>query len=222
MSPAGPETRGAESASAWRPSSGTATLPPDFFARPALEVARDLLGRRLVSTVDGRRAEGRIVETEAYVGLDDPACHAARRIGRTARNEAMFGPPGTAYVYFIYGMHWCLNAVAARVGDPQAVLIRALEPLRGIEVMTERRGRAGNLTRGPARLCQALGVEGTLNAHPLFAAPLWIEEGRPLAEDRVQVTGRIGIREASDWPLRFLDASSSHVSPGRPRTAEPA
>jgi DNA-3-methyladenine glycosylase len=110
-----------------------------FYARPAQEVARDLLGRLLVSRIDSETVVARIVETEAYVGPHDPASHAAERIGRTARNAAMFGSPGTAYVYRIYGIHWCLNAVTGPIGFPAAVLIRALEPVAGLAVMERRR-----------------------------------------------------------------------------------
>jgi DNA-3-methyladenine glycosylase len=123
-----------------------------FFQRDAGEVARELLGARIVSTVGGDRTSGVVVETEAYLGPHDPACHAADRIGRTARNEAMFGTPGTAYVYLIYGIHWCLNVVTGPVGYPAAVLIRALEPTEGHEVMEARRGGMGRAlcSDGPA------------------------------------------------------------------------
>ena len=111
----------------------------EFYARPAESVARDLLGMVLVSTIGGSEVRGRIVETEAYVGPHDDASHAAARIGRTARNEAMYGEPGVAYVYRIYGVHWCLNAVTDVADFPAAVLIRALEPIRGISLMRRRR-----------------------------------------------------------------------------------
>src|SRR3954447_21846999 len=131
-----------------------------FFARPTLSVARQLLGQRLVRTLDGVRLAGRIIETEAYIDQTDLACHA--RFGRTPRSQVMFGPPGHAYVYFTYGMHWMLNIVTEPVDFPAAVLIRALWPEEGLEVMQARRGRAeppARLTGGPAKLAQALGID---------------------------------------------------------------
>lgn len=154
----------------------------------------------------GRVTAGRIVETEAYIGPHDPASHAAERIGRTRRNAAMFGEPGTAYVYRIYGLHWCLNAVTDRAEFPSAVLIRAIDPVQGIEVMRERRGGAWDgrrLTGGPARLTQALGVTGDLDHHPLDRPPLWIAAGVPVPDAKVDAGPRIGITRAADWPLRF-------------------
>ena len=183
-----------------------------FYARPTAEVARRLLGHILVSDVGGRRTAGRIVEVEAYVGPDDPACHAWGG-RRTPRNEALYGPPGTAYVYFTYGMHWCLNAVTESAGFPAAVLIRALEPLQGIPIMRRRRGGVDEraLCAGPARLCEALGVTGRLNGTPQQRGSLRVVRGdrRRLA---VAVTPRIGITEAVDWPLRFVLAGSPWAS----------
>ncbi|MFO7259888.1 MAG: DNA-3-methyladenine glycosylase [bacterium] len=199
-------------------------LPPDFYARAADEVARDLLGAVLVSTVGGALVSGRIVETEAYLGPHDPASHAAERIGRTARNAAMFGPPGIAYVYRIYGLHWCLNAVTGEEGYPAAVLIRALEPLHGIEVMRRRRRRgrapAGNagvrpereLTAGPARLAEALAIDGSLNGHPLQDPPLVLAAGEPVHPAEVEAAPRIGVTRAADWPLRFFIRGNPWVS----------
>ncbi|MBE9470995.1 MAG: DNA-3-methyladenine glycosylase, partial [Chloroflexi bacterium] len=134
-------------------------LSRDFFVRDTLTVARALLGQRLVRMLDGVRLSGRIVEVEAYIGEKDQASHA--RCGLTGRNAPMFGPPGHAYVYFIYGMHHCFNVVTERQNYPAAVLIRALEPLEGIEVMRARRGGVPHvrLTNGPARLCQALNID---------------------------------------------------------------
>lgn len=200
-------------------SGARAPLPPEFYARESEEVARDLLGCVLVSTVGSATTAGRIVETEAYLGTIDPASHAAERIGRTARNESMFGRPGIAYVYFIYGMHWCLNAVTGAVDLPTAVLIRAVEPLDGLEVMRQRRavrtGRAPrerDLARGPARLTEALGITGALDGHALQAPPLELCEGERVPPGRVVAGPRIGITRAAEWPLRFHEKDSPWVS----------
>jgi len=184
------------------------SLPAKFYARPTAQVARSLLGHILVSDVGGarRRTAGRIVEVEAYVGPHDPASHAYGH-RRTPRTEMMYGPPGTAYVYFTYGMHWCLNAVTEAEGYPAAVLIRALEPLEGIETMRRRRGgskvRDGQLCAGPARLCQALGVTGALNGTDLNQGPLRIVRAETRRAAPVIVGPRVGITKATDWPLRF-------------------
>ena len=183
-----------------------------FYARPTEEVARGLLGRILVSDVGGRRRQtaGRIVEVEAYVGPHDPACHAYGH-RRTARIEQLYGPPGTAYVYFTYGMHWCLNAVTEPPGFPAAVLIRALEPIAGLETMRQRRGKEP-LCAGPARLCEALGVTGAQNGASLQRGRLRIVDGtRPRKQDIV-AGPRIGITQAADWPLRFYLKGSPWVS----------
>lgn len=191
------------------------SLSGDLLRRPAPEVARALLGWELFSEVDGLRTSGRIVETEAYLGPEDPASHAATRSGRTRRNAPMFGPGGTAYVYFIYGMHWCFNVVTGAPDDPQAVLIRALDPVEGRDAMSHRRGGERNLTNGPARLCQALGITGTLNEHPLDRSPLRLVPAPPVPEEGVRTSGRIGIRKARDWPLRYFMAHHPHVSENR-------
>ncbi len=188
-------------------------LPAAFFDRPTDRVARDLLGRVLETTINGIRCRARIVETEAYLGEHDPACHAAR--GRTRRNEVLYGPPGTAYVYFVYGMHWCVNAVTRRAGLPSAVLIRAAEPLEGVATMRARRGfavRDADLTSGPARLCQAMGITGRHNGLPLSGPELRVLEGTPVSRALVLTTPRIGVSAAADWPLRFFVAGSSWVS----------
>jgi DNA-3-methyladenine glycosylase len=193
-------------------------LPASWCARPAAEVARDLLGALLVSTVDDTVVSGRIVEAEAYIGPDDDASHAAARIGRTTRNEAMFGLPGTAYVYRIYGVHWCLNVVTDEVGFPAAVLIRAVEPVAGIETMRSRRARGQKrlpdtaLTSGPGRLAQAFGITGELNAHPLQRSPLVLRAGVPVPELHVAAGPRIGITRAADLPLRFWLRGNPYVS----------
>jgi DNA-3-methyladenine glycosylase len=156
------------------------------------------------------------VETEAYVGPHDPACHAALW-RRTPRNEALYGAPGLAYVYFTYGMHWCANVVTEREGFPAAVLLRALEPLEGLGAMRRRRriAPAELLAAGPARLTQALGIDRRLDAHRLTEPPLWIAAGRPVPARRIAVGPRIGIRVAADWPLRFFVRDNPFVS--RPR-----
>lgn len=188
-----------------------------FYARPALDVARDLLGLVLVRRGPEGVAAGRIVEVEAYVGAEDKACHAAR--GRTARNAVMFGPAGHAYIYFVYGMHWCLNFVTEREGIPAAVLLRAIEPVEGIELMRARRPKArkdAQLTNGPARLCQALAVTGELNGADLCLpeSPIFVED-RSLGHGPVVATARIGVDYAGEWaarPFRLYDESSAFVS----------
>lgn len=179
-------------------------LSAEFLERGAEEVARDLLGCRLVSFVNGVGVGGRIVETEAYTGPHDPASHAAARIGRTRRNEPMFGPAGTAYIYFIYGMHWCFNVVTSVPGDPQAVLVRALEPDTGLDTMRERRRGSPHLANGPARLACALALDGALNGHRLTGPPLLLLRGALRSGETIGVSGRIGIRMAREWPLRFF------------------
>lgn len=188
-------------------------LGASFYGRPARDVAHDLIGKVVISLVGGERVGGRIVETEAYIGPEDPASHAAKRIGRTARNEPMYGPPGTAYVYLSYGIHWCLNAVSDRVDHPGAVLIRALEPLWGLPTMRLRRGTPDrDLLRGPGRLCQALGVDRDLNGHWLGEPPLLFLDAPPVEADAVQAGPRVGITKAVDWPLRFTLAGSRWLS----------
>ncbi|MFQ5747142.1 MAG: DNA-3-methyladenine glycosylase [Gemmatimonadota bacterium] len=188
-----------------------AALPPSFYARPALEVARDLLGRLLVSEAGGERVAGRIVETEAYTGAEDPASHAAASIGRTRRNDPLYGPPGTAYIHLNYGVHWCLNAVTDRVGVPAAVLLRALEPSLGLDVMQLRRGHP-ELTSGPGRLARALAVGPELQRHPLTRPPLWIEAGSPVPDREIVRATRVGISKAADRPYRFYVRGSRWVS----------
>ena len=190
-----------------------AALPASFYARPTPEVARRLLGNVLVSELGGRRTAGRIVETEAYLGRDDPASHGygARR---TRRNASLFAPPGTAYVYFTYGMHWCLNAVTEAPGVPAAVLIRALEPLAGLDTMRRRRGAVSEraLCSGPAKLCQALGVTGRVDGVTLTRGRLRIVPASSRQRLTIIVTPRIGISHATDWPLRFHIKDSPWVS----------
>ena len=158
-----------------------------------------------------------IVETEAYIGPEDDASHAAARFGRTARNDPMFGPAGTAYVYLIYGVHWCLNVVTGAEGFGAAVLLRAARPIEGVEAMRARRpGRPDrDLLRGPGNLARALGVDAALNRHPMDVPPLWIAPGRMVPDAEVAIGPRIGITRAADWPLRFWVASDPHVSKSR-------
>lgn len=168
-----------------------------------------------MSDVGGRRTAGRIVEVEAYVGPDDPACHAYGH-RRTPRTEALYGAPGTAYVYFTYGMHWCLNAVTEATDFPAAVLIRALEPVEGLAVMRRRRGQVPDdqLCAGPARLCEALGVTGALNKVSLRRGALRIVAAANGNGGKMRIARgpRIGITRAMDWPLRFCLASSPWLS----------
>jgi DNA-3-methyladenine glycosylase len=189
-------------------------LDCSFYERPAAVVARDLLGTIIISTVGKRRCTARIVETEAYTGPEDDASHAAARIGRTQRNDVMFGLAGRAYVYRIYGVHWCLNTVTDQEGHPSAVLVRAAEPLEGIDVARHRRpGRPDrDLMRGPGNLCAALGITNQLNGHMLDRPPLLIAPGSPLPDDAVATGPRVGITRAADLPLRFWETGSHWVS----------
>jgi DNA-3-methyladenine glycosylase len=185
-----------------------------FFDRRAETVARELLGAILVSDCAGERCTGRIVETEAYPGPHDPASHAAASIGRTARNEPMFGPPGTVYIHLNFGVHWCLNAVVGRQGHPAAVLIRALEPVEGIEVMRRRRrGRSDReLTSGPGKLTLALAIGPSLQCHPLMKPPLFISVGERVPARHIVRTTRVGISRGSELEWRFYDGRSAYVS----------
>lgn len=174
-------------------------------------MARALLGVRVASDCGGIRTSGRVVETEAYTGPDDPACHAAERIGRTKRNSPLYGPPGTAYIHMNYGIHWLMNVVTGPEGFPAGVLIRAVEPESGIEAMRARRGR-DELTNGPARLTQALAVGPELQGHLMDRAPLQLLEAAPVADTDVEITTRIGISRAENQLLRFYDRRSDWVS----------
>jgi DNA-3-methyladenine glycosylase len=189
--------------------SSSTLLSRDFYERPAIEVARDCLGKILIH---GNTA-GRIVETEAYLGVDDRAAHAWR--GLTDRTRVIFGPPGHAYVYFIYGMHECLNFVAEPEGQAGCVLIRALEPVAGIRAMKRRRPaakRLEDLASGPGKLTLALGITRKQNGADLTKSPLQVRCPRDVPSFEIEVTPRIGIRHCADWPLRFLIAGNRFVS----------
>jgi DNA-3-methyladenine glycosylase len=168
-------------------------LKYDFYARDTRVVARELLGKKLVRKYRGQLLSGLICETEAYLGASDSACHSSR--GKTSRNAVMFGRAGMAYVYFVYGMHYLLNAVTEKEENPCAVLIRALVPFDGKKYMQRRRGRTGkDLTNGPAKLCQALAVDKTFNGWDLTAGrKLWVEEQMPLPKRLIKAGPRIGI-----------------------------
>ncbi len=174
----------------------------EFYLQDTLVVAQGLLGMHLVHEVDGVRRTGRIVETEAYQGPEDQAAHSAR--GLTKRNAVMFGAPGLAYVYLIYGMWHCMNVVTREAGVPHAVLIRALEPVAGLDASTH----------GPGLLCRAMGIDRRLNGADLLGTQLWIETGTP-AQMEIISSPRIGVNYAGEWalrPWRFHDARSAHVS----------
>ncbi len=188
-------------------------LPREFYQRDTVDVARELLGKRLVRRSLEGMTTGRIVEVEAYLPINDPACHAAR--GRTRSNEAMFGPPGRAYVYPIHS-RYCFNVVTQGKGTPTAVLIRAIEPLAGIELMRRRRGRQdrSELARGPGRLCQAFAIDRQLDHWDLVRGErLWIDDelsGSTTLD--VGQSKRIGVTSAHDLPLRFFETNSPWVS----------
>ena len=186
-------------------------LPRNFYNRPALKVARDLIGCRLVRTLEGKRMAGLIMETEAYQGEDDLGCHASA--GRTPRTAVMYGSPGHAYVYFTYGMHWLLNAVTDSEGTPSAVLIRAIRPVEGVSLMAENRpynaGKRGWMN-GPAKLTQALAIRGDLNTGDLCdpSNGLWIERGEAIPDAHIERKPRVGLNSVPEpWrsiPWRFV------------------
>lgn len=189
-------------------------LSRSFFARPTLQVARDLLGTWLVRLEGGQRLSGIIVETEAYCGEQDLGCHA--RAGLTPRTQVMYGPPGHAYVYFTYGKHWMLNFVTEVEGYPAAVLIRGLVPTEGLQIIASRRNGqpAARWTNGPAKICQALGIDGGLNGIDLCApdAVLFVESGISILDSSVTISPRVGLNSVPEpWksvPWRF--AASGH------------
>jgi DNA-3-methyladenine glycosylase len=194
-------------------------LPREFYERETEIVAREMLGTVLECRTPEGLASGVIVETEAYLGEHDLACHAAA--GRTRRTEHLYGPAGISYVYFIYGMYWCFNAVTREEGLPSAVLVRALEPLDGIALMRRRRPRIRydvDLTNGPGKLCTALGITGSHTGKSLQRYPVVIREGEAVPDAQVELTARIGITKSADWPLRWIVRGNPFVSRG-PRSA---
>ena len=197
-----------------------ASLPVSFFDRPADIVARELLGALVVSRAAGVLTSARIVETEAYLGYRDPASHGYLH-RRNERNAALFGPPGSWYVYLSYGIHWCANLVCEAEGTASAVLLRALEPVEGIARMRERRGRVDDrdLCSGPGKLCQALGITRELDGGMMPGSEVVVLPPTVSLPVEVAVTPRIGITKAPDWPLRFLVAGNPHVSGRAGRSA---
>jgi DNA-3-methyladenine glycosylase len=201
-------------------------LPSSFYRRPAEIVARDLLGRYLVRELEGELLVLRLVETEAYLGAPDRASHASGG-RRTPRNESLYLPGGHAYVYFIYGMHYCLNAVTGEAEVGSAVLLRAGEPVEGEERMAENRGwtkkiRPGDLAGGPGKICQALGIGRELDGVLLDRSPLYITKGEPAGAEEIVASPRIGVDyagEAAAWPLRFSVRGNLNVSRPRPERA---
>jgi DNA-3-methyladenine glycosylase len=199
-------------------------VPHSFYARPTLQVAEELLGKVLVHRTREGTASGVIVETEAYIGEDDPACHAS--FGRTQRSEPLFGPPGFAYVYLNYGVHYLMNAVTEADGYPGAVLIRALQPLEGMELMKNRRVPNGHgidehdLCRGPGNLTKALGITITDNRLDLTTSRLTIED-RGISVGEIATGPRIGIRVAVERPWRYWVEGHRSVSAHRRSTTKP-
>ncbi|MEN6408394.1 MAG: DNA-3-methyladenine glycosylase [Anaerolineaceae bacterium] len=198
-------------------------LPREFYNRSALTVARDLLGKHLVRLDDGRRISGVIVETEAYQGEDDLGCHA--RAGRTPRTQIMYGAPGHAYVYFTYGMHWMLNAVTDGLDVPAAVLLRAVIPLEGMDIIAGRRAGVprAQWTDGPAKLCKSFNIDRTLNGADLCdpAGEIWIEMGGTISDSAMHTGARIGLYSVPEpWksiPWRFWVTPGEINSPAQNR-----
>ncbi len=188
-------------------------LPASFYARETEIVARDMLGALLQCTTPEGTTSGIIVETEAYVGEHDAACHAAA--GLTTRTAPLYERAGIAYVYFIYGMYWCFNAVTRAKGSPSAVLVRAIEPVQGTDLMRRRRPHARrdrDLTNGPGKLCLAMGITGAMNTQSLQRGSLVVREYLSYSDSAVAITPRVGIRHAADWPLRWIVRDSDYVS----------
>ncbi len=178
------------------------------------DVAKGLLGQYLCRKIGDGLVKGMIVETEAYLSKNDQACHASR--GRTRRNETMFDQAGKAYIYFIYGNYYCFNVVTGPIGQGEAVLVRAVEPLEGLEFMRERRGYPGldrDLTNGPGKLCQAFAIDRSLDGHMLWQEPIYLEENSSINEKiRIKATPRIGISVATDKKLRYIISGNNFLS----------
>jgi DNA-3-methyladenine glycosylase len=192
-------------------------LPRAFYRQDTVAVARALLGCVLWRRIGRTLLAARLVETEAYLGANDMASHARRGL-RSARNESMYLEGGHAYVYFTYGMHWCMNVVTGEADIAEAVLLRAAEPLRGIEAMRKRRPKAKrdrDLTNGPGKLCAAMSVDENLDGAPLDSHLLWLEQGERVPEEQIAISPRVGVDYAGDaawWPLRFYVQGSEYVS----------
>jgi DNA-3-methyladenine glycosylase len=191
-----------------------AVLPVAFFRRDAVTVARSLLGATLVTSIRNRQTAGIIVEVEAYLGAADPASH-AYQFRRHAQNQALYGPAGSWYVYRSYGVHWCANLVTGPAEQGGAVLLRALQPVEGLDLMRRRRGvrQEQLLCAGPGRLTQALGItRALLDGRGMRSSSAVVLKGSPISDSDIDRTGRIGISQAADWPLRFVIRGSPWVS----------
>ena len=197
------------------PSGAFPKLPPASYSRPTLEVAPELLGKVLVRRLGRQLLAGKIVETEAYIGSDDLACHASK--GHTPRTAIMFGPPGFAYVYMIYGFYFCLNVVTEAEGYPAAVLIRALEPIENVDFMRRLRNnpaRETNIASGPGKLCMAMSIDKRLNGADLPGSTIWIED-RKIDPGPIVTSPRVGVDYAGEYkdkPWRFFTRDNPHVS----------
>lgn len=197
-------------------------LPPGFYLRDTVEVARDLLGRYLVRQTPAGLLCCRITETEAYCGPRDPACHSCKKAsnGQTGRTNVMYRDGGLAYIYLIYGMYCCFNVVTRPEGEPEAVLIRSAQPVAGWEEMAQNRGMAGEireraLLTGPGKLCQGMAIDRGLYGEPLWGGRLWLAQGEPVPEAETAATPRINVDyagEAAGWPWRFVEKGSRFLS----------
>jgi len=197
------------------PQNSPTKLSRSFYSRSTLDVASDLLGKVLVRRLKRRKLAGKIVETEAYVGPHDLACHASK--GHTPRTSVMFGPAGHAYVYMIYGFYFCLNVVTEPLGYPAAVLIRAVEPLENVDVMRKRRNhpeRDTNIASGPGKLCMAMSIDKNLNGADLLGTTIWIEDWK-INPGPILSSPRVGVDYAGEYkdkPWRFFVDGNPHVS----------